>query len=204
MISGIRTRALVAVLGIVAVTGCSEASAPSRSSEPDSAVARDTETPQRTWCDMSIARQRTLPRGYDAVLGAVGLPTARTARRAQQAGDGAGAGVLFAKTALLLRGDEPIVIEQVPGSGDAGEPPLLLGWGETEPAARFTARPCPRTPGWRVFTGGLYLTRPSCVRLRVHVGARSTEVSVGAGAPCPGQRRPAGPAVRAATAGRGR
>lgn len=190
MFSGIRGMVLAVALGALAVSGCSAPTSSPRPGGRETTLVRDTETPQRTWCDKSIGTPETLPRGYEEILGAVALPTSRTARRALQAGDGAGSDVLFAKTGLLVRGDQSVVIEQVPGSGAAGDPPALLGWGEVAPATRFTARPCPGAPEWRVFAGGLYVARPACVHLRVRVGGRTTEVSVGAGAPCPGQRRP--------------
>jgi hypothetical protein len=71
---------------------------------------------------------------------------------------------------------------------------IAMTWGNTasDPVVErsLSVGPCPGTIGWSVFPGGYFVTRPDCYTLIVRVKGRNTRVSVGIGAPCPGQRPP--------------
>jgi hypothetical protein len=73
---------------------------------------------------------------------------------------------------------------------------LAVEWGNTTRRAlahHLVVGPCPGDDPWIAFPGGFYVSQPACVELIVRVANIDHEVSVGVGAPCPGQKPPPQP-----------
>lgn len=93
-------------------------------------------------------------------------------------------GLRFAKFGLTLRGDADIELraESSPGAR------ALMEWSPEEldaPASALLYGGCgASTEGWLAFPGGMWVSRPGCVRVVVHSGSRTATADVGVGRPC--------------------
>ena len=77
---------------------------------------------------------------------------------------------------------------------------LLIGWGSPGVPSLGVGPPTCQLPasssGWMWFPGGYWTDRAGCYPLVVEAGGRSQPVTVGVGAPCPGQQPPQGQSDR--------
>jgi hypothetical protein len=122
------------------------------------------------------------------VLDGVALPASATMPAALQAtrvttpetGD-----AYFAKWGLQVRRDTHVELSVPPRAN--GE--FWIGWGNAaEPSDRVVVDRCAGSRPWVVFAGGYWVRTPGCVELEISVdGSRRQTVSIGIGAPCPGQ-----------------
>jgi hypothetical protein len=148
-------------------------------------------------CNQDIDHRHPASTGLHVVLGVVALPTAPAYEALQTSRTGMrGRLRLFAKTGLAIRPHTRFELVVPPelrqrmaiSWGNAGDPP---------PRGRFVVNDCGRgkTTGskWLVYAGGYYVSHPACLPLVVVAGGRRRRVRTGVGAPCPGQRPPAGP-----------
>lgn len=148
-------------------------------------------------CRNSIDRRIDLPDGYQSILGVAALPTSAASRRALQTTATSPTGPqlrLSAKSGLIARsGDifELIVPEE--GRGD-----LLLAWAGAQPTRqlRVDCSSATNRNGWLVFAGHYWVSRVGCYPLVVRAGAEQKRVTIGVGAPCPGQSPPEEPTDR--------
>lgn len=139
------------------------------------------------------------PADYEIVLGAVALP-ASSGSRALQTGRARARGVdrLFAKAGLVVRVGKAFELA-VPADA---EDSLGIGWGDTNGAVTTRLRVEGCRPGadddaqWLAFAGGYHVDEVMCAPLLVKTGGRHRRVSIGIGAPCPGQKPPARPSNR--------
>ncbi|ONH26099.1 hypothetical protein BL253_25405 [Pseudofrankia asymbiotica] len=92
----------------------------------------------------------------------------------------------FAKYGLLVRAG--VAVDLALASNLANE--AAIGWGRGEPGLVVHVPACPAHGNgvtWVVFAGGYYVNTPRCLPVEVHTPAGRESVSIGAGAPCPGQ-----------------
>jgi hypothetical protein len=145
-------------------------------------------------CSAPIDSARTPPAGFQSIGGAIALETSASDGTALQTSATRQPGVerLFAKNGLFVRAGtkaELIVPSRWVGS-------LALHWRNAGgPVSRLDVGPC-TGDAWIVFPGGYYVSRPACVELIVRVSSVDHLVSMGVGAPCPGQRPPPQPSSR--------
>ena len=143
-------------------------------------------------CDQVIDETDAPPESMTVVLGGLALPASTTMSAALQAtrvmtpetGD-----AYFAKWGLLVRRDTRVELSVPPRA--AGE--LWIGWGNAaQPSDRVVVGRCPGSRPWVAFVGGYWVRGPGCFELLISVnGSRQQTVSIGIGAPCPGQSPPA-------------
>lgn len=145
-------------------------------------------------CHNSIDTQ-VPPSTFRVVLGVVALPASPgyPALQTSLTGDQAGPTRLFAKTGLAIKAGatfELVVPEQYHNR-------VGIGWGgaPSAPSQRLVVPGCTDTggTGWLSYPGGYWIDHPGCIPLIIRVGNRSQQVSIGLGAPCPGQAPPQGP-----------
>jgi hypothetical protein len=146
-------------------------------------------------CRDPIGELTEPPADYEVIGDAVALLTSSSHPTALQTGlnDGSDRPLrLFAKTGLLVRtGVESEII--VP---EEWADRVLVGWGNTERKQRSThldIGPCAGRTPWIAFPGGYYVSDPSCVEIVVRTASQDHRVTVGVGAPCPGQSPPPEP-----------
>src|SRR5436190_4147232 len=129
------------------------------------------------------------------IAGAVALQTrssSRTALQTSASDAGAPSLRLFAKTPLFVRTGakaELIVPRKLVGR-------VSVTWGNTGQGVATRSLgvgPCRGAARWLVFPGGYFVAKPACVGCIVRVAGKDHHVSLGVGAPCPGQRPPPEP-----------
>lgn len=139
---------------------------------------------------MDIAEVEASRAPYEIVADAVALPTSDVSEHALEVSDGGRGGfALFAKVGLLVRvGVESRIVVPTSWDGEAA-----LAWGNTgtrNPSPVFEIPACEGPDEWIAFPGGFHLDEPACVPLVVESGGIEVDVTVGVGAPCPGQEPP--------------
>jgi hypothetical protein len=148
-------------------------------------------------CNQAIDHSDPASTGLHVVLGVVALPTAPNHETLQTSRTGMhGRLRLFAKTGLVIKPHTRF--ELVLGARQRRR--MAISWGNADtspPRGRLIVNDCGRgeTTGskWLVYAGGYYVSHPACLPLVVVAGGRRQRVRIGVGAPCPGQRPPAGP-----------
>jgi hypothetical protein len=148
-------------------------------------------------CNQAIDLRHPGSTGLHVVLGVVALPTAPAYEALQTSRTGMhGRLRLFAKTGLVIKPHTRF--ELVLGARQRRR--MAISWGNADtspPRGRLIVNDCGRgeTTGskWLVYAGGYYVSHPACLPLVVVAGGRRQRVRIGVGAPCPGQRPPAGP-----------
>ena len=134
---------------------------------------------------MNIDQVGSLPTDYQSELGAIALPAADVQAEviAPVLHGDQGALRYFAKFGLLLHSTSEFTAQ-------LQHPPevALMGWGTGDHATYSTLRSggCEGS-GWKVYAGGLWVSEPMCVELRVDTPESSEVVSVAVGARCGGQ-----------------
>jgi hypothetical protein len=127
------------------------------------------------------------------VLGVVALPASPgyPALGTSLSGDSNRALRLFAKTGLVIR--PGATFELIVPAPFANR--LSIGWGKPgTPSHRVIVNNCSGPGGgWLAYAGGYWIDQPACVPIIVRTGSKQTEVHIGVGTPCPGQRPPQGP-----------
>ena len=130
-----------------------------------------------------------IPAGSSLVLDAVALPT----DRALQVVESGQAGLLWSKHGLIVASGKDIELRVA----DEWRGRFGFSWGRPsgDVVERIRAPSCvSRTARpWLAFTGGFFVTEPSCVAVIVSVGGAKERVEIGVGAPCGGQDPPANP-----------
>lgn len=140
-------------------------------------------------CGSASFQAVSLAGGYRTVLGKVGVGPERypgTPHLAPQIGPFR----YDAKEGLWVLTGSPLVTVSVPS---AWRTHAALYWeGVTQASvgvlySTIKVAPCRAPPAhtWVGFGGGIYVTKPSCVPLRVTVGQRSAVVRFGLGVSCP-------------------
>ncbi len=183
-------------VAVFLAAGCASSPAPGGTSTlagpgvtPSSAVA----TGERLDCN-AIGDDRPTA-GSLVVLDGVALPSPRAPalQTSRQQSPPSPLQAYFAKTGLGFKAGTAWRLTVAPE--DEGH--LRIGWGS--PAAPSlgvsppdTCSPPSRT-GWLWYPGGYWTDLPGCYAVVVHVGERTQRVSVGVGAPCPGQPPPPAP-----------
>jgi hypothetical protein len=189
---------IATVVGLLVALGACSNDADKLPTSPTSAsptsVVR-TSASQTLDCNDPIGELSTPGDGYEAIDGAVALPTSAAnpiALGTSATREYGPSKRLFAKTGLLVR------------TGVKSElitPPEWIGrlwyrWGNTgppPPTDHFVVGPCRGAAAWIAFPGGFFVADPACVHLVVRTAAGDHDVTVGVGAPCPGQRPPPDP-----------
>lgn len=124
------------------------------------------------------------PPGYRTVAGAVAVPTAVLGY--DRSPDGPEPAWWFAKWGLYVRAGAAVEVRGAPGWAGRAR----IGWGrDAMPAETVQVGPCPAASAtWLVFTGGTWVSDPSCVPLVVDSGGQRVDVPVAVGTPCAGPR----------------
>jgi hypothetical protein len=147
-------------------------------------------------CGQSIATLSEPDLGTEVVLDVVALQTSAAAATALQTQDerATDPGVrLWAKSGLVVRGGAAFALEVPASHRDR----LALGWGSPAPMARrVEVAGCGSTGQWLAFAGGFWGADVGCVPVDVVTGAARQTVTIGFGAPCPGQEPPPEPTDR--------
>ncbi|OHV66820.1 hypothetical protein [Pseudofrankia sp. BMG5.36] len=92
----------------------------------------------------------------------------------------------FAKYGLLVRVGVAVDLALAPNFADEA----AIGWGTGEPGLVVHVPACSAHGNgvtWLAFAGGYYVNTPRCLPVEVHTPSGRESVSIGAGAPCPGQ-----------------
>jgi hypothetical protein len=195
----VRWFVITLILGLAA---CETGSNSTRSTSTTSTTAASVSHPVGTVvaksivaCEQRINSSEQPSRDVDVVLDVVALPTSKVYKRALQTSTYRGDGPrLFAKTGLEVRTGSHVEISAAPDS----EGRLWFNWGNAgTPSARVVVDRCASTSSsetWIAFAGGYYVDEPGCFPVRITDDAGHTkDVSIGIGAPCPGQRPPVEP-----------
>lgn len=173
---------------------------PSTASGPSSASVHDTPSRAKHHAsEVSCADGHHLSGSptqsrYTVVLGVVALPVSPTHRALQANRNSRSTSPkLFAKAALLIKGDADVTLraDPVPGNRTA------IGWGNfSAPRRHVTASPrCTGAAGstWFWYPGGYFVDQPVCMPLTVRTKGQMKHVHIGVGTACPHQRPPFSP-----------
>ncbi len=155
-----------------------------------------------------IRKRDEPPPEFSTVVGAVALQTSDStaqplAVEVVQPGSGdeaplpgpQPAGGFWVKSGLMVRAGEEVELSVPPEVREA----LWVQWGQA--GGRWTSDlTVPACEGqraewvisgdateWRVFAGGFWVREPACMPLVVRAGQQEERVTIGIGAPCPGQ-----------------
>ena len=123
---------------------------------------------------------------HDVVL----LATSKSASTALQVARLESSG-LFGKTGLLVRRNSRVELRVPEEFADE----VLVGWGGTNDTDHIVVGPCSSEAEWLVFAGGYVVERVGCFDITVRSRSEQTTVSMGIGAPCPGQEPPPQPSA---------
>jgi hypothetical protein len=144
-------------------------------------------------CRDAIGALPAPPPEMEVVLRVVALPTAKAysyALQTSRTGETQSVARLFAKTGLVVNGASRAELSVPPEA--RGQ--LEIGWGSPgHPAQRIVVPPCGDAGEWLAWAGGYFVPEVGCVPLDVTVGGTTRQVSIGVGAPCPGQQPPPEP-----------
>lgn len=131
----------------------------------------------------------SLSGGYRMVLGKVGVGPKRYPGTPHLAPQNAPFRY-DAKEGLWVLTGSPLVTVSVPSAWRTREALYwegITGGSAAKLYSTIKVAPCPAPPAhtWVGFGGGIYVTKPACVPLRVTVGERSVVVHFGLGVTCP-------------------
>ena len=186
-----RLLALLVTISLVAVGSCSQ----DRSTGTGVAPSESAPEPQGTSlrCERAFDAGSEPPESSTVVLDVVALPTSDGMREALQtsaSGEPDPAARLFAKQGLVVRSGASFVLEVPADAVDR----LSIGWSNPdERTRRLVIDACPGSSKWLAFVGGYWVKDPGCMPLVVRAGGQERRVTIGVGAPCPGQRPPPAP-----------
>lgn len=143
-------------------------------------------------CAAIIDSSDEIPEGFEAtVLDAVSFPTYALDSGVRRGAEGTDLeGLTFSKFGLVVRAEREVLIEVA----DDGGARVALDWPPTEDpqvGGSLSAGPCSGSDSqqatdaaWVVFAGGVWLSRPACVTLRVTSVGDSATHPLGIGTPC--------------------
>lgn len=136
-------------------------------------------------CGDAIDRTSALPEAYAEIAGVAALPAADRSAPLQVSASPDPVLPFFAKTGLLVRPSAAFLIVVPEEYRDRA----AIGWGNAGTEThRLVVPGCPsELDDWLVFAGGFAVTAEACIELEVLAGSESERVSIGVGAPCPGQ-----------------
>jgi hypothetical protein len=143
-------------------------------------------------CGAIIDSSDEVPEGFEAtVLDSVSFPTYALDAGVRRGAEGTDLeGLTFSKSGLIVRAEREVLIEVA----DDGDARVALDWPPTEAprvGGSLSVGPCSGSDSqqatdaeWVVFAGGVWLSTPACVTLRVTSEGDSATHPLGIGTPC--------------------
>jgi hypothetical protein len=170
------------VASVLAVVSCAACDSSEAASTPPTPMP----------CSAIIDSADKVPDGFEAtVLDSVSFPTYELPAGARRGAEGTDLeGLTFSKFGLVVRAEREVAVEVA----DDGGARVALDWPPT-PAARvggsLIVGPCRGSDSpqatdaeWVVFAGGVWVSKPACVTLRVTSGGDSAAHRLGIGTRC--------------------
>ncbi|WP_067170584.1 hypothetical protein [Microtetraspora niveoalba] len=191
------TAVIILVAGVSAACATADPPRPTTAAPPSRSETPTSPSPAPSGsvrCADAISGEPAPPDGFEIIGGAVALPTNVVRTEALQAATAElpdGSRGSFAKQGLLVRRGHHVeltVPENLTGRA-------WMIWGlPGKPGARVVVGRCEAKDEWAVFAGGYLVRDTGCLPVRVRVdGGPVQEVTIGVGAPCPGQGPPPRP-----------